>query len=200
MTELQIDMNVKVTGGKYKHCVGVLKEINAKFCKVELTRNEKNDTAFSPIKLQKVKKDFVVEHPEPLIVEMPTENDIKVVEHFPGEQSSDIMELIDNAMKDKEIPEVKTTITDVSACDMPVLEEGQCITENHVIKTAISMSEAEKLKDDNDKLRETLATYQHYKIDEIIRELADLRVDYKNLYEEWSAKDVEIIRLNKLLT
>ena len=167
MTELQIDMNVKVTGGKYKHCVGVLKEINAKFCKVELTRNEKNDTAFSPIKLQKVKKDFVVEHPEPLIVEMPTENDIKVVEHFPGEQSSDIMELIDNAMKDKEIAEVKTTITDVD----PVLEEGQCITENHVIKNA-----------------------------EIIRELADLRVDYKNLYEEWSAKDVEIIRLNKLLT
>mgnify|MGYP003659817129 CR=1 FL=1 len=195
--ELSIDMNVKITGGKYKHCVGVLKEINNAFCKVDITRNEKKDITFQPSKLQKVKKTFIISHPESLIVEMPTEDNLKVVEHFPDE-NPDILNMIETSMKDKEI-ESKIT-AEIKDVPDPVLEVGEEVTENHVIRKTLTMDEANKLDIENKKLKEHLATYQHYKVDEIIRELADLRVDYKNLYEEWSAKDTEITRLNKLLS
>ncbi len=205
--DLVIDMVCKVFGGKYKHCVGVLKEINNAFCKVELTRNIKKNEVFSPVKLQKVKKSFIKKYDEPLIVEMPTMEDIKVVEHFPDE-NPDLLNYIENELDKKEpastmaveIEEVAPEPEPDAVIPDPVLEAGEEITENHVIRKTLSMDEANKIEVENLKLREHLATYKHYKIDEIIKELAELRVDYKFLYEEWEAKDAEIIRLTKMLS
>ncbi len=198
--DLVIDMVCKVFGGKYKHCVGVLKEINNAFCKVELTRNIKKNEVFSPVKLQKVKKSFIKKYNEPLIVEMPTMDDIKVVEHFPDE-NPDLLNYIENELDKQEPPStMEVEIEEVAPEPAPEPVPAPSGADTLVPDPVLEDTEDKKLAVENLKLREHLATYQHYKIDEIIKELAELRVDYKFLYEEWEAKDSEIIRLTKMLS
>jgi hypothetical protein len=202
--DVKVGDSVKICGGKHKHCVGVLRELKNTFCKVEVTRNIKKDIAFNVNNIFKVKKSFLEHWKEDLIIEMPSSSDLKVVDHFPEEEPS-LLNIIDKAIKDKTgIPTdiVEKTI-EILNHDSPPLKEGECITEKHVIETAITMSDAEKWRDECLKLREEVGTYRLLRFAEIpqmISDLAQVRVDYARLYEECDHKDKEIHRLAKFTT
>lgn len=200
---LTIDDNIKISSGKYKNCSGILREINSKFCKVEVLYNSKKDIHFNIGQLLvKVKKDFISPLEESISVEMPTLDDCVVVDKFPGEEHLDIMATIEAELEKNKSKVIKND-TDESPflpqSQDPPLKVNECITEHHVVEQAITMVEAEDLKSMNEKLREEIATYKYMNIPLLVEDLSHLRADYKKLYEEWTAKDDEITRLNKLL-
>ena len=105
MSDIKVGDSIKVIGGVHKHCAGILRELKPTFCKVELTQNIKKKTTFAPT-LRKVKKDFMELWAEDIIIEMPSSENLKVVDHFPEEEPN-LMNAIEEALE-KKSPHAKT--------------------------------------------------------------------------------------------
>ena len=229
MSDIKVGDSIKVIGGVHKHCAGILRELKPTFCKVELTQNVKKKTTFEPT-LRKVKRDFMGLWAEDVIIEMPSSENLKVVDHFPEEEPN-LMNAIEEALE-KKSPHAKTPFLPQSQ-DKPIkknkkekkvskkdkilnempsptpesdsapLKEGECITENHIVEKTITMSDAEQWREECLKLREEVGIYRLLRfadVPKIIEDMAQIRLDYARLYEECDHKDNEIKPLLNLMT
>ena len=203
MSDIKVGDSIKVIGGVHKHCAGILRELKPTFCKVELTQNVKKKTTFEPT-LRKVKKEFMELWAEDIIIEMPSSENLKVVDHFPEEEPN-LMNAIEEALE-KKSPHAKLDTpflpqsqdkkkkptkkskkekklidkilnempSPIAESDSAPLKEGECITENHIVEKTITMSAAEQWREECLKLREEVGIYRLLRFADVPKIVTDM--------------------------
>jgi hypothetical protein len=190
---LKVDDSVKITGGKSKNCLATIVSVKAQFVMVSITKDKKGVSVFSdkPTKVKKIYCEVV----EPPPIEMPTQEDLKVVDTL---EDDNIFEMLDKKLSENkaesesdhensnpnEIAEKKKTV-------------GFMINENNVKEPTITMDDAINYREENTMLKfkmESMVGFQSLACEEI----AELKMDIKELKEQL-ADSVRVEKLEAVL-
>jgi hypothetical protein len=191
---MKVDDCVRINGGKSKKCEGVVISLMTTFALVRITKDKKGVSVFGD-KPTKVKKDYIeVVNPPPM--EMPTENDLKVVDSF--EPNKDIFETIDDSLKSNEghlnwqedqgVDEAdsdheNSNPNELSQTKKVTIQDNYMINENNVKIPAITIDDAMNLKEENWKMKSQLDSMMKFQ-EEACKEVADLKWIIKDLQEQ----------------
>ena len=203
---IKIDDNVLITGGKSNKCEAVVCDLKNVFCLVRITKDKHGKSVFGD-KAIKVKKTYL-EVIEPPPIEMPTQEDLVVVDN------EDIFKTIDDALanpflnqnQDKKVTmkeEVEEINSDTGE-DNPnlVYEEdakqladnkANLVNENNVYSPAPTIDDALNWKRDNEKLNLQLQSMVGFQCS-ACAEIAELKMVVKELKEQLG----DSVRLDKL--
>ena len=188
---MKVDDSVKITGGKSKNCEAIIMSIKAQFAMVKITKNKYGDAMFSD-KPTKVKKIYC-EHIEPSPIEMPSQEDLKVVDTLEDDNIFDMLDkkLAQNKKEDdSESDHFESNPNEIAEKKKKV---DFMINENNVKEPAITMDDAINYREENTMLK--------FKMDSMVnfqslacQEIAELKMDIKELKEQLA----DSIRLEKL--
>mgnify|MGYP003652506953 FL=1 len=200
---IKIDDNVRITGGKSNKCEAVVCDLKNVFCLVRITKDKHNKPVFGdkPIKVKKTYLEVI----EPPPIEMPTQEDLVVVDN------PDIFKIIDDNIVSPFLPQgqdiVTSTIEEVHEEtgeenpnlvyqeDAKVLAEQKnvLINENNVYSPAPTIDDALNWKRDNEKLNLQLESMMSFQ-GNACAEIAELKMVIKELKEQLG----DSVRLDKL--
>ena len=203
---IKIDDNVLITGGKSNKCEAVVCDLKNVFCLVRITKDKHGKSVFGD-KAIKVKKTYL-EVIEPPPIEMPTQEDLVVVDN------EDIFKTIDDALanpflnqnQDKKVTmkeEVEEINSDTGE-DNPnlVYEEdakqladnkANLVNENNIYSPAPTIDDALNWKRDNQRLTLQLESMIGFQ-SAACAEIAELKMVVKELKEQLG----DSVRLDKL--
>jgi len=194
--ELKIDDSIRITGGKSKKCVGIVQQIRNKFAYVKLTADKAGKPLFSE-KPTKVKRIYI-EVIEPPPMEMPTQEDLKVVDTL--EPKKDIFETIDEKMMEhaikpiieeivesEEVVESESDHENSNPNDIAAKIKNECymINENNVKEPAITIDDAINFRDHNKLLQYQLDSMLGFQ-SAACGEIAELKCKVDKLNEQLS--------------
>jgi hypothetical protein len=191
--KMKVDDAIMINGGKSKKCYGTIISVKQKFALVKLTKDKKGDAIFGD-KPVRVKKDYIVVCEAPPI-EMPTDEDLKVVDTLDGQ---DIFDTIDDMlMSNKNIEEDSGSDHENSNPNEAVKKQVNfMINENNVKEPAITMDDAINFRNENIMLKlkmDSMVGFQSLACEEI----ATLKMEVKDLKEQ-IADSVRLDKLEKL--
>jgi hypothetical protein len=190
---MKIDDCVKITGGKSKNCEAIIMSIKAQFAMVKITKDKKGTPMFSdkPTKVKKIYCELI----EPSPIEMPTNDDLKVVDTL---DDHNVFEMLDKKLSQNK-KEVESESDHENSNPNEIAEKKKkantsfMINENNVKEPAITMDDAINYREENTMLK--------FKMDSMVnfqslacQEIAELKMDIKGLKEQLA----DSIRLEKL--
>jgi hypothetical protein len=180
---------VDITGGKYKGWCGIIHQMKPKFIMVEMKQNKKNEPVHA-LKIVKVGRHYVTMGSMPPI-EMPSMEDVIVVDQFANEQA-----VADKSFQENPVEEVLNEMKDPtpeSESDhdngMAEVNQAKMIQENYV---EVNIPTFEQMEDIQRQLKESLELIQIYKnmkIDDLADELSKYKIQNMELMEENKAKE-----------
>tara|TARA_R110000824_G_scaffold9011_4_gene40759 strand:- start:4930 stop:5559 length:630 start_codon:yes stop_codon:yes gene_type:complete len=190
--KMKVDDAIMINGGKSKKCYGTIISVKQKFALVKLTKDKKGDAIFGD-KPVRVKKDYIVVCEQPPI-EMPTNEDLKVVDTLDGQ---DIFNTIDDMLLKNKKVEVDSSSDHENSNPNEIAEKKKqvnfMINENNVKEPAITMDDAINFRDENMMLKlkmDSMVGFQSLACEEI----ATLKMEIKELKEQVT----DSVRLDKL--
>ena len=198
---LKIDDNVRITGGKSNKCEAIVCDLKNVFCLVRITKDKHGKSVFGdkPIKVKKTYLEVI----EPPPIEMPTQEDLVVVDN------PDIFKIIDenkSPFLNQNQDIITSTIEEVHEDtgesnpnlvyqeDAKVLAEQKnvFINENNISCPAPTIDDALNWKRDNEKLNLQLQSMIGFQ-SAACAEIAELKMVIKELKEQLG----DSIRLEK---
>ena len=191
---------VDITGGKYKGWCGVIHQMKPKFIMVEMKQNKKKEPVHA-LRIVKVGRHYVEMGSMPPI-EMPSMEDVIVVDQFANEQADadksfqgNPVEEVLNEMKDP-------TIESESDHDNGIAEVNNkstnMIKENYVECHLPTFDEIADIQRDLQECQELIRIYKNMKIDDLADELSKYKIQNLELVEENKAKENVIEQFKNL--
>ena len=200
---IKIDDNVRITGGKSNKCEAIVCDLKNVFCLVRITKDKHNKPVFGdkPIKVKKTYLEVI----EPPPIEMPTQEDLVVVDN------PDIFKIIDDNISTPFLPQSQDIVTStieevheetgesnpnlVYKEDAKVLAENKSIliNENGVSSPAPTIDDALNWRRDNEKYALQLESMIGFQ-SAACAEIAELKMVIKEMKEQLG----DSVRLDKL--
>jgi len=181
MSELKIDDCVKMKGGKCKGAEGVVVNIMKLFASVRLTKDKKGNPVFSD-KPNKVKREHMEVIP-PTPLEMPSNNDLKVVDDLEPTKNL-INEIDEKLINESKTENIKTIVEEIPKQNATLVDEQGCSS------GLPSIDDALNLRDENQRLKlqiESLVSWQTHASAECAKYRKDY-IDLKKKYDEEAVK------------